>query len=239
MSAEAFMRRWLGLFAMLSGLIVLAPFLIRVLIANSGCHETQGACDSLNAALQYHSAWLVLAIALAPLIVAVAARTLTMGIFAWAFPFAMLMLAGAMPLFVALSGFMEPDYLPHLLELPALIPLLFLLVLLLALSVGSDEDKGAAGAWKLALGFVALAAAFVSAPAWLIGLAGLPYAGQFAPMLAHYLGVAHAALGITERVPQLTNSALIGFTLAAAGTMLASRAGHVSGGGRQRLAFRA
>ena len=36
MSAEAFMRRWLGLFAMLSGLIVLAPFLIKVLLANSG-----------------------------------------------------------------------------------------------------------------------------------------------------------------------------------------------------------
>ena len=228
------MRRWLGLFAMLSGLIVLAPFLIKVLLANSGCGDTQGACNSLNGALEYHGAWLVLAIALAPLIVAIAMRTLTMGIFAWAFPFALLMMAGAMPLFVALSKFMEADYLANLMALPALIPLLFLLVLLLALSVGSDDDKGAAGVWKLILGFVALAAAFVSAPAWLIGLEGLPYAGQLAPVLSYYLGVAHNALGITARVPQLTNSALIGFTLAAAGTMLASRSGAASGGGRRR-----
>lgn len=239
MSAEVFTRRWLGLFAMLSGLIVLAPFLIQALVANSGCRDTSGACDSLNAALDYHGSWLVLAIALAPLIVAIAGRTLTMGIFAWAFPFALLMLAGAMPLFVALGRFMEPDYLDSLMDLPALIPLLFLLVLLLALSVGSDEDKGAAGAWKLVLGFVALAAAFVSAPAWLIGLEGLPYAGQFAPALTHYLGMAHAALGIVQQVPQLTNSILIGFTLAAAGTMIASRGSGESGGGRRHLVFRA
>ena len=231
------MRRWLGLFAMLSGLIVLAPFLIGALVTNSGCHDTNGACDTLKATLEYHSAWLVLAIALAPLIVAVAMRTLTMGIFIWAFPFALLMIAGAMPLFVALSSFMEPDYLEKLMGLPALIPLLFLLVLLLALSVGSDEDAGAAGAWKLILGFVALAAAFVSAPAWLIGLEGLPYAGQLAPVLSYYLGIAHNALGITARVPQLTNSALIGFTLAAAGTMLASRSGAVASGGRRRTAY--
>lgn len=231
------MRRWLGLFALLSGLIVLAPFLIQVLVANSGCQDVSGACDSLNGALHYHGSWIVLAIVLAPLIVAIAMRTLTMGIFAWAFPFALLMLAGAMPLFVALSAFMEPDYLERLMELPALIPLLFLMVLLLALSVGSDEDKGAAGAWKLILGFVALAAAFVSAPAWLIGLASLPYAGQLAPMLAYYLGVAHGALGIGAQIPQLTNTALIGFTLAAAGTMLASRSGHAGGGGRRRTAY--
>lgn len=230
------MRRWLGLFALLSGLIVLEPFLIRALVSNSGCATTQGACDTLTAALEYHGSWIVLAIVLAPLVVAIAMRTLTTGTFAWAFPFALLMLAGAMPLFVALSGFMAPDYLANLLELPALIPLLFLLVLLLALSVGGDEDKGAAGAWKLILGFVALAAAFVSAPAWLIGLGGLPYAGQLAPLLAHYIGVAHGALGITAQIPQLTNSALIGFTLAAAGTMLASRTGH-GGGGRRRTVY--
>lgn len=231
------MRRWLGLFALLSGLIVLEPFLIHALVSNSGCGDVNGACDSLLGALEYHGSWIVLAIVLAPLVVAVAMRTLTMGIFVWAFPFALLMMAGAMPLFVALSGFQEPDYLANLLELPALIPLLFLLVLLLSLSVGSDDDKGAAGAWKLALGFVALAAAFVSAPAWLIGLEGLPYAGNLAPMLSYYLGIAHNALGIGPRVPQLTNSALIGFTLAAAGTMLASRSSHVSGGGRRRSAY--
>jgi len=38
-------------------------------------------------------------------------------------------------------------------------------------------------------------------------------------------------------VPQLTNSALIAFTLAAAGTMLASRSGHASGGGRKRTVY--
>lgn len=233
------MRRWLGLFAMLSGLIVLAPFLIQVLVNNSGCRGTSGACDPLMEALHYHAAWLVLAIALAPLIVAVAARTLTMGIFAWAFPFAMLMLAGAMPLFVRLSDFMEPDFLGNLMELPALIPLLFLLVLLLALSVGSDEDKGAAGAWKMILAFVALGAAFLSAPAWLIGLSGLPWVSQFAPMLTHYIAMGHGALGIVEQVPQLVNTALIAFTLAAAGTMLASREGHAGGDARHRLVFRA
>lgn len=231
------MRRWLGLFALLSGLIVLEPFLIRALVSNSGCDTANGACTSLLAALEYHGSWIVLAIVLAPLIVAIAMRTLTMGIFAWAFPFALIMTAGAMPLFVALSGFAQADYLANLLEMPALIPLLFLLVLLLALSVGSDEDKGAAGAWKLILGFVALAAAFVSAPAWLIGLEGIPYAGQLAPMLSYYLGIAHTALGIGERVPQLTNSALIGFTLAAAGTMLASRPSHVATSGRRRSAY--
>lgn len=243
MSGDAFMRRWLGLFAMLSGLIVLAPFLIRVLVANSGCQDTSGACASLNATLEYHGSWLVLALVLAPLIVAIAGRTLTMGIFAWAFPFALLMMAGAMPLFVALSGFMEPDYLERLMDLPALIPLLFLMVLLLALSVGSDDgadsERGAAGAWKMGLAFVALAAAFISAPAWLIGLEALPYAQQFAPMLAYYLGQAHGALGITSQVPQLTNTALIAFTLVAAGTMLASRGGGESGNPRQRLVFRA
>ncbi|MCW3848935.1 hypothetical protein OF829_16985 [Sphingomonas sp. LB-2] len=238
MSAEVFMRRWLGLFALLSGLIVFAPFLSHAVVTNSGCGDTIGACASLQATLDYHSSWLVLAIVLAPLIVAIAARTLTMSIFAWAFPFALLMMAGAMPLFVQLSAFREPNYLENLLALPALIPLLFLVVLLLALSVGSDEDKGAAGAWKAILGFVALAAAFVSAPAWLLGLASIPYAGQFAPMLAYYLGLAHGALGIAARIPQLVNTALVGFTLAAAGTMLASREGH-GGGGRQRLVFRA
>jgi hypothetical protein len=237
MSAEVFTRRWLGLFALLSGLIVLEPFLIQALVANSGCRGMSGACASLTGKLEYHSSWLVLAIVLAPLIVAIAARTLTMGTFVWALPFALLMMAGAMPLFVALSDFSEPTFLDVLLDLPALIPLLFLIVLLLALSVGSDDDRGAAGAWKVVLGFVALAAAFVSAPAWLIGLEGLAIAGSFAPMLTHYLGMAHSALGITEQVPQLTNSVLIAFTLAAAGTMIASRDEAGSGTTRRRSAY--
>ena len=84
---------------------------------------------------------------------------------------------------------------------------------------------------------MALAAAFVSAPTWLIGLEGIPYASQLAPVFSYYLGIAHDALGITTRVPQLTNSALIGFTLAAAGTMLASRQSHVNGTGRRRSAY--
>lgn len=228
MSADVFRRRWLGLFALLSGLIFLAPYLIRVLVANSGCHDTSGACDSLQDTLDYHGRWLALAIVLAPLIVAVAARTLTAGVFVWAFPFAVLMLAGAMPLLTALSGIHSTDDASRLLELPAVIPLLFLLVLLVALSAGSDEEGGAAAAWKVVLGFVAGAAVFVTAQAWLIGLATLPYAGPYAMPIGLMLAKAHAALGITAQLPRFANLSLLGFILASAGMMASARG---SGGG--------
>lgn len=228
MSADVFRRRWFGLFALLSGLIFLAPYLIQVLIANSGCRDTSGACDSLRDTLDYHSGWLALAIALAPLIVAVAARTLTAGVFVWAFPFALLMLAGAMPLLAALSAIHSADDASALLELPAVIPLLFLLVLLVALSAGSDEDGGAAGAWKVVLGFVAGVAVFVTAQAWLIGLAALPYLGPYAAPIGLALARAHAALGITAQLPRFANLSLLGFILASAGMMASARAG---GGG--------
>jgi hypothetical protein len=223
MSADVFRRRWLGLFALLSGLIFLSPYLIQVLVANSGCHDTSGACASLQETLEYHSRWLVLAIVLAPLIVAVAARTLTVGVFAWAFPFALLMLAGATPLLVALSEIRSADFAAGLLELPAIVPLLFLLVLLVTLSAGNDDEGGAAGAWKLVLAFVAGAAVFVTAQSWLIGLATLPYAGPAAGPLGLYLAKAHAALGITAQLPRLANTSLIGFILAGAGMMASAR----------------
>lgn len=225
MSADVFRRRWLGLLAMLAGLIFIAPYLIQVLVANSGCRDVSGACDSLHDTLDYHGRWLALAIALAPLIVAVATRTLTAGVFAWAFPFALLMLAGAMPLLAGLADIHSADAAGDLLELPAAIPLLFLLVLLVALSAGSDEEGGAAAAWKVVLGFVAVAAVFVTAQAWLIGLATLPYVGPYAAPIGAILARAHAALGITAQLPRLANLSLLGFILASAGMMASARGG--------------
>jgi hypothetical protein len=232
-SAEIFRRRWLGLLAMLAGLIFIVPYLLHAVVANSGCQGTSGACDALQDTLDYHARWLVLAIALAPLIVAVAARTLTTGMFAWAFPFAMIMLAGAMPLLTGLTDIHSADAISDLVALPAMIPLLFLLVLLVALSAGDDEEGGAASAWKAVLGFVALAAVFVTAQAWLTGLATLPYAGPFAPPLGAFFAHAHAALGITAQLPRLANSVLIGFILAGAGLMASAR----SGGGGYKSAY--
>ncbi len=232
MSADSFRRRWLGLFAMLAGLVFIAPYLIQVLVANSGCHDTSGACAMLQETLEYHGRWLMLALALAPLIVAVAARALTTGVFVWAFPFALVMLAGAMPLMTGLSAIRSPDDVSALLALPAAVPSLFLLVLLVVLSAGSDEEGGAAGAWKVVLGFVAGAAVFVTAQAWLEGLATLPYVGQAAGPLAGYFAQAHAALGITQQLPRLANTALIGFILAGAGMMASTR-----GGGKYQSAY--
>jgi hypothetical protein len=224
-SADIFRRRWLGLFAMLAGLIFIAPYLIHAVVANSGCQGTSGACDSLQDTLDYHSRWLLLAIALAPLIVAVATRTLTAGVFIWAFPFALLMLAGAMPLLTGFSDVHSADDASALLALPAIIPLLFLLVLLVTLSAGNDEEGGAAAAWKAVLGFAALAAVFVTAQAWLTGLATLPYAGPFAAPIGAFIARAHAALGITAQLPRLANLSLIGFILAGAGMMASARGG--------------
>lgn len=232
MSADVFRRRWLGLFAMLAGLIFISPYLIQALVGNSGCSGTSGACDSLRETLEYHGRWLVLAIALAPLIVAVAARTLTAGVFAWAFPFALLMLAGATPLLAGLSEIRSASDASDLLQLPAVIPVLFLLVLLVTLSAGDDEEGGAAGAWKLVLAFAAVAAVFVTAQAWLPGLATLPYAGPFAAPVGLALARAHAALGIAAQLPKLANLALIGFILAGAGMMASAR-----GGGGYRSAY--
>jgi len=222
-NAEQFRRRWLGLFAMLAGLIFLAPFLIQMLVGNSGCHDTSGACSSLEATFDYHQRWLVLAIALAPLVVAIGGRTLTAGVFVWAFPFALLMMAGAMPLLTGLSDIRSANDAQALLQLPAMLPMLFLLVLLVSLSAGSEEDGNAAAAWKLLLGFAAGASAFVTAQAWLPGLATLPYAGPAAPRLDLWLAKAHAALGITAQLPQLSNTCLIAFILTAAGLMVSAR----------------
>jgi hypothetical protein len=225
MNADVFRRRWLGLFALLAGLIFLAPYLIQVLVSNSGCRDTSGACAALEATFDYHQRWLVLAIALAPLAVAIAGRTLTAGVFAWAFPFALLMLAGAMPLLTGLSDIRTADEMQALLELPAMLPMLFLLVLLVALSAGHEEDGTAAAAWKALLAFAAGAAVFVTAQAWLPGLATFPYIGHAALPLERYLAKAHAALGITAQLPQLSNTCLIAFILAAAGLMASARGG--------------
>lgn len=219
MSADIFIRRWLGLFAMLAGLIVFAPFLIQAVIGNSGCGATSGACTRLGGALELWGGWVVLAVVLIPLAIAIAARALTAGMFAFAFPFGLIMIAGSIPMFFALGNFQDPGFVDGLIELHAVTPLLFLFVLLVALSVAGDEDEGASGAWKMLLGFAALAAAFVSAPDWLPGLEAVPYLGHIAAPLSWYLAQAHGALGIVAVLPQLTNHALLALILGTAGLM--------------------
>ncbi|MDF7775051.1 hypothetical protein P1X14_07325 [Sphingomonas sp. AOB5] len=227
MSAEIFIRRWLGLFALLSGLVVFSPFLIQTVVGNSGCGDTSGACTKLGGALELYGNWVVLAVVLIPLILAIAARSLTVGMFAFAFPFALIMIAGAMPLFFALDHFRDPGFFDELVALPAVMPLLYLFVMLVALSVAGDEDEGASGAWKVLLGFAALAAAFVNAPDWLLGLEMIPSLGHAAAPLSFYIAKAHGALGIVEVLPQLTTHALLALVLGTAGLMF-SRSRHVA-----------
>lgn len=219
MSAETFIRRWLGLFALFSGLLVFAPFLIRAVVGNSGCGDTSGACTRLGGALEVYGSGVMLAVVLIPLIIAIAARALQVGMFAWAFPFALVTIAGALPLFLALGHFQKPGIFDEIVALKAVTPLLFLFVLLVSLSVAGDEQDGASGAWKALLGFAALAATFVTAPDWLVGLEAVPYLGHAAAPLSWYLANAYAALGIGEVLPQLGNNALIAFILGTAGLM--------------------
>ncbi|MEI9928718.1 MAG: hypothetical protein WDN44_14860 [Sphingomonas sp.] len=91
--------------------------------------------------------------------------------FAWGFPFGLLMLAGSVPLLLATPALQSPDFMTEVVALPATTPFLFLIVLFVALSACDDTQGSAAAAWRTVQGFVAVATVFVTAPAWLVGFA--------------------------------------------------------------------
>jgi hypothetical protein len=219
MTAEVFIRRWLGLFALLSGLVIFSPFLIQAVLANSGCSAISGRCDILAGALDHYCGALMLALILIPLLVAIAGRSLAVGMFAFAFPFLLLVTAGALPLLQSLGHVARPGFLEETGMMQGATQLLFLLVGLVCLSVAGDDQEGASGAWKAVLGFVMLSAGFVTAPSWLAGFALLPYASHLVPPLALFIGRAHAALGITDLLPMLQTQILVAMTLGTAGLM--------------------
>ena len=84
------------------------------------------------------------------------------------------------------------------------------------------------GVWRVLMPLVALATLFLTSTAWLPGFALMPYVGQGAAPIGFYLGVAHHALGIGERIGPFVNLCLLAFVLAAAGMMMSAR----SRGGR-------
>lgn len=235
MNADAFTRRWIGLFALLAGLTALAPWFIHAVVQNSGCQETVGACATTTETLTLYGHRLILAVFLVPLLLALAGRALSVGAFVWAFPFALLMIAGAAPLFFEAAAFVATRDPVEWLAAPAIMPLMFLLLLLVALSAYPDDDiGGTAPAWRAALGFVAAAALFVTASAWLPGVAVLPWVGRFAHPVADLAARGHAALGITGIEASLGTYCLIAFAFGAAG-LVASR----GGGAPQRRIVRA
>ena len=221
MNADAFARRWIGLFALMAGLLAIAPHFIGVAVHNSGCGDVSGGCERMTELFTLYGRRLILAAIVAPLLIAVAARALTVGAFVWAFPFAMLMLAGASPLFFQAAEFMS-DFEPFdPMDEPAITPLIFVLLLLVGLSAYPDDrEGGSVVAWRKVLGVVSVAAVLVTAPAWVTGLAEVPWLGQFALPTAFALARAHAALGIADHLPQLANYCLIAFVLAAAGLVV-------------------
>jgi hypothetical protein len=231
MNADTFTRRWLGLLALLAVLVVIAPYFIHVVVQNAGCHETAGACARMDEALTLYGRRVILAVFLVPLLIALAARTLTIGAFIWAFPFALVMLAGAAPLFFEVAAFAADRRHPlAVMEAAAFMPALFLILLLVALSAyPEDREGGTAPAWRAALGFVALAALFVTAPAWLEGLDQVPWLGPAAWPMHGVIAQAHAALGIEAQLPQFATYCLIAFVLGAAGLVISRGGGEVTG----------
>ncbi len=219
MTAEVFIRRWLGLFGLFAGLIVSLPFLIQAVIARSGCSGISGRCELLAGALDHYGSGLMLALVLIPLLVAVAGRSLAVGMFAFTFPFVLLATAGAAPLLLALGDIGQPGFLDEAGVTHGGTQLLFLLVCLVCLSVAGDEQQGASGAWKAVLGFVMLAAGFVSAPSWLAGFALTPYLANVVPSLGQFFGRAYHALGVTDLLPMLQTQTLIALILGTAGLM--------------------
>lgn len=224
MNADGFTRRWLGLFALMAGLLAIAPHLIHVLVQNSGCHDVSGGCENMTDLLTLYGRRVILAAILIPLVIALAGRALTVEAFAWAFPFGLLMIAGATPLFFEAAEFAMTGKAIDLLAHPAFTPLLFLVLLLVGLSAYPDDrDAGSARIWRALLGVVATLSLFVTAASWLPGVAELPYAGQYVPRVALLLGGAHAALGIGDQLAQFGSYCLIAFVLGAAGLVVSGR----------------
>jgi hypothetical protein len=234
MNGDVFTRRWLGLFALFAGLLAISPYFVHVVLGNSGCGEVSGRCQDMEAVLTLYGKRVVLAVVAIPLLVAVAGRALTVGAFAWAVPFALLMLVGAAPLMLDDTGLTVATMWPDILTVPALTPLLFLILLLVALSAyPDDQDGGTANLWRGVLAVVSIVTLFVIAPDWVGGVARLPWIGHFAETLALYLAAAHAALRIDAHLAQLANYCMIAFVLCAASMVISGRsAARSTGGGR-------
>jgi hypothetical protein len=220
MSGERFTLRWIALFVLLGVLIVASPYIVELLTQNAACFGTEHACADMAGVYAHYGRSMVLVLVLIPLLVAVAARALSAGVFAWAFPFALLMVAGALPLLYAVGG-PEVSTLAEAMAHPALIPIFFLLVLFLALSVESEDGVG--GMWRVAMPLVALITLFLTSSAWLPGVALMPVLGPTAQPIGFYLGEAHGALGLGERIGPFVNLCLLAFVLAAAGMMMSAR----------------
>lgn len=221
MSGERFARRWALLLALLAALIFASPFLVRLLDRNAACFGTEHACSDMAEVFAAHGRAVVLAIALIPLLVTIAARALTLGAALWAIPFALLMIAGALPLLWAI-GSPQIDGWDDLLGHPGIVPLLFLLVMLLALS-GEGED-GIGGMWQVATPLVAFVTLFLTFAAWLPGVAMLPVLGAAAAPTGAWFVKAHGAIGIAGHGAALVNLCLLAFVLAAAGMLMSGRA---------------
>lgn len=220
MSGERFTVRWIMLFALLAALILASPFIVEMLDANAACFGTEHACADMAGVYAHYGRSMVLVIVLIPLLVTVAARALSAGVFAWAFPFALLMAAGALPLLYAVGG-PEISTLDEAMAHPGLIPVFFLLVLFLALSVESDDGHGKM--WRVAMPLLALLTLFLTSSAWLPGVALMPVVGQTAQPVGFYLGEAQGVLGLGERIGPFVNLCLLAFVLAAAGMMMSAR----------------
>ncbi|MBO9713629.1 hypothetical protein [Sphingomonas sp.] len=221
MSGERFMRRWMMLLALLAALIASSPLLVQLLNHNAGCFGTDHACADMAGMFEVHGRALILALVLVPLLVAIAARALTQGVAIWALPFALLMTAGALPLLGAI-GAPGSDGWRELFANAGVIPFVFLLVLLVAMS--GDSDEGVGGIWQVVTPLVALAALFFTSTAWLPGVALMPVVGHAAQPVGLYLGEAQATLGIADRIAPLVNISLLLFVLASAGMMMSARA---------------
>jgi hypothetical protein len=220
MSGERFTLRWIGLFALLAALIALSPLLVEQLTRNAACFGTEHACADMARVYAHYGRSMILVLVLVPLLVTVAARSLYAGAFAWAFPFALLMVAGALPLLHAVGGPGVASF-EEAMAHPSVVPILFLLVLFLALSVESEDGVG--GFWRVTMPLVALVTLFLTSPAWLPGFALMPYVGQGAAPIGFYLGEAQGALGLASRIGAFVNLCLLAFVLAAAGMMMSAR----------------
>jgi hypothetical protein len=226
MSAEQFTRRWAYMVAMLAALIAASPYFVQMLLQNSTCFHSENACASMAEVYAHYGRSLILIIVLIPLCVTIAGRALAVGVFAWAFPFALLMLAGALPLLHSIGAPAGTESLSDALSEPAAMPLLFFVVLLLALSAHPDEvSSGAATAWRTVLGFVVVATVFVTAPVWLVGFAEIPYIGQFSVPIAVNFAKAHAMLGIAQQLVQIGFGCLVAFIVCAAGLVFSGSSG--------------
>jgi hypothetical protein len=224
MSADVFTRRWIGLFALLAGLVAIAPYFIQVVVANSGCAAVSGRCAEATDVLSLYGRRLTLAVILIPLVLAIAMRALTVGAFLWAVPFALLMIAGASPMLLESAHYARMTSWTDLLALPALTPLMFLVLQLVALSAYPDDrEGGTAGAWQAVLALVAVAALFVTAPLLVPGLASLPYVGQLALPAGAAVANAHAALGIADQLARFGTWCMVAFILCTAGLVVSGR----------------